>query len=94
MWGVKFPDYSKPTALAANTAFVAPSNGWIMGEVSAAVGGYCQIKVNNIIIQQVGSEAAQRCRGPFSAPVQAGQTVLITVAGNAMLPLANFFPEI
>ena len=90
--GGLIPNYSAGTALTANTDFTAPEKGWVMGEYSAAQGGYCQLKINNVVIQQVGSESSQRCRSSFSAPVSKGMIVHIVVVGNSNLPLATFFP--
>lgn len=89
-WAV--PDYSAGIAISANTDFICPMHGVIAGEVSAATGGYCQIKVNGIVIMSVGSENNQRCRGPFYAQIQKGDIVHILTSGNANIPQSNFYP--
>lgn len=90
--GWMIPDYSAGIAISGNTDFICPAHGVIAGEVSAATGGYCHIKVNGIVIMQVGSENNQRCRGPFYAQIQKGDVVHILTAGNAVIPQSNFYP--
>lgn len=90
--GWMVPDYNAGIAISANTDFICPTHGVIAGEVSAASGGYCNIKVNEIVIMQVGSESNQRCRGPFYAQVQKGDVVYLLASGNANIPQSNFYP--
>ena len=86
------PDYSAGVGITANTNFTCPTNGVIAGEVSAASNGYCKIIINDINVMQVGSEANQRCRGPFYAQVKKGDVVYLLFSGNANIPLSKFFP--
>lgn len=89
-WGI--PDYSAGVTISANTNFTCPADGVIAGEVSAATNGYCNIRINDILVEQVGSESGQRCRGPFYAQVKKGDVVYLFTTGNSGIPLSNFYP--
>ena len=90
-WGI--PDYSAGVTISANTNFTCPAKGVIAGEVSAAQNGSCTIKINDILVEQIGSESGQRCRGPFYAQVKNGDVVYLLTSGNASIILSNFYPD-
>lgn len=87
-WGL--PDYS--AGVSYSDGFVVPEHGVLVGELSAAVWGYCQLLVNNTVIQQIGSEAGQRCRGPLYVQVSKGDVVNIVSSGDGLLLTPMFYP--
>lgn len=89
-WGL--PDYSAGISITANQNFTCPKKGVVAGELSAAQGGYCNVIINNVVVEQTGSERSQRCRSAFFAPVNKNDVVLIKSVSNAEIPLATFYP--
>ena len=89
--GIGIPDYSTGVACALNTTFTTTYDCAIMGEMSAATGGWCKMFVNDVLVQQTLSESSQRCRGPMSVFVKSGSTVLLQYSGNATFGFATMF---
>lgn len=89
--GIGIPDYSTGVACALNTSFTTTYDCAIMGEMSAATGGWCKMFVDGVLVQQTLSEASQRCRGPMSVFVKSGSTVLLQYSGNATFGFATMF---
>lgn len=89
-WSI--PDYSAGINLSNNTPFVPESDGVVTGEFSGANGGACYLKVDGVTVCQLGSENAQRCRGPLFAIVGKGSTVLLQTVGQGEIPIKKFFP--
>lgn len=88
--GWSLPDYSAGEAIS--DGFIAPKDGVITGELSAANGGYCQVLVNNTVVQTIGSESSQRCRGPFYIGVSKGDVVGLIAAQSSKIFNSQFFP--
>lgn len=89
-WGL--PDYNAGISITANQSFTCPKKGAIAGELSAAQGGSCGVFVNNVLIEQTGSEGSQRCRGSFFALVNKNDVVRVTTSGNATVFIPTFYP--
>lgn len=84
------PDYSAGEAIS--DGFIATKDGVITGELSAANNGYCQVLVNNTVVQTIGSESSQRCRGPFYIGVSKGDVIGLVASSGATILNSKFFP--
>ncbi|KAK8848022.1 hypothetical protein M9Y10_019075 [Tritrichomonas musculus] len=85
-------DPSNKTVMQPNTDIMLPHDAYVCLEMSAAWDSYCKLFVNDVIIQQLGAEAHQRCRSAVSVVCKKGDKVRIrTHGGNGGVEFSCYF---